>query len=128
MASTERCESKLSLVSNLSMIVSDTPSKHLVEVKSFLNPPEGVKDTMEACLLLLGDIEKAGGDSWKQAKKTLGAPGQLKIRITNLNPDTVTDQRKKAARDILAKYDHDSMMKISNAMTSLYDWAKAVAE
>ncbi|WAQ99105.1 hypothetical protein MAR_023478 [Mya arenaria] len=79
MASTERCESKLSLVSNLSMIVSDTPSKHLVE-------------------------------------------------ITNLNPDTVTDQRKKAARDILAKYDHDSMMKISNAMTSLYDWAKAVAE
>ncbi|XP_052808249.1 uncharacterized protein LOC128237084 [Mya arenaria] len=127
MADCERSMSKLSLVSQMSQMVADTPKKDLTEVKSFAKPPQAIKDVLSACLLLLGDCEKISGDTWIQARKAMGASEWLK-RIQGLDPDEVPDKKKKMALEILSKYDLDSVKAKSLAIASLYNWAKAVAE
>jgi len=58
MAKLERSNSGISLVSQMSQVIVGMPKQDWQEMKSYAKPPEGVKDVMAACLVLLGYVEK----------------------------------------------------------------------
>ncbi|KAL4237059.1 hypothetical protein ACF0H5_005443 [Mactra antiquata] len=115
---------RMSMISEASTILAQLDKKSMTEIKSFNNPPEGVKDVLMASIILLGRPKSE--QTWSIAKKELGSFDMHK-RAAELDFEKIPMDRRREAMKYLSKYSYEHIMKISRAAAAFYQWAHAIA-
>ncbi|XP_062611479.1 uncharacterized protein LOC134273304 [Saccostrea cucullata] len=92
-------------------------------IKTLLNPPRAVQETLEAVALLLGYPPRQAGN-WTFVQQ-LCKTGRLQIQMQEFQCEDVNLNSVKRARCLLSAYDRDTIPGKCHAILGLYIWAES---
>lgn len=98
----------------------------LTELKSMSSPPRGVQDVITALILLMGH-DMRWATEWKLCRQVISDTPKVIAFLQSKDTKTVDPAHVQFAKDKLAPYDADGLMKISRAAGNLFKCVSEIA-
>ncbi|XP_033763216.1 dynein-1-beta heavy chain, flagellar inner arm I1 complex-like [Pecten maximus] len=93
------------------------------ELKSLSAPPQIVKDTLAAAMILLREPNPR---DFKTAKKALANINSLKQKLSAVNVDAISKEEAEEARCLLGDITVGKVRSVSSATCGIFNWVQEV--
>ncbi|XP_070187830.1 hillarin-like isoform X2 [Littorina saxatilis] len=111
--------------------VKELSGSQVSEVQSYNHPHPGVRDTVVATFVLLGENDKKLKKKWNVVQSLLRSHGKQNILYRIQSYDATKDvdpKRLESAAALLAKITAEEVRSLSIGVAAFYNWSKAVVD
>jgi dynein heavy chain len=120
-------------IQNIKDILDGVDKASIQEIKSFSNPPAGIKEVAGAVWILFEvEIDKKNPDYWKAFRTLANNPKKLLESMKSFDIENVSEETKtkitKYIEDNPASTDFDALASKSKAASCLAGWVKGVTD
>ncbi|KAH9504187.1 hypothetical protein Btru_065262 [Bulinus truncatus] len=124
-----RLRDHLAKIEKLRHAVLNMESKTISEIKSYMNPPDGVHQCLMATFLLLGHPLK-DLNAWPKVQVLMGKTGKESVmrKISQFDAQAVPIKAAQTAKKIVEPYNREQIRDVSAGAATFYIWTLGMIE